>query len=153
MKLYCPITSILLAMAPGASAQSPFTAVLTIGSASFNFNPEATDSHTVQGSFSGLSFQNAQSVTFSIGQFSGTLPIAGFVQPPGFSVLQYQDSTGQTPYWLSSPTVDPDAPKTRRDSSGCLRSVCNSIEGRIPARSPATIRARSAPTYTLGSWR
>ena len=98
-------------------AQNP---ILTITSASLNINPQSTDSYTLEGTFNGLSFNNAQSVTLSLGQFSGTIPINSFVQPPGTNILQYQDQTGQTPYWLSSLTIDRGAQTFTAQATGIV---------------------------------
>jgi hypothetical protein len=103
-------------------AQTP---ILTITSASLNINPQSTDSYTLQGTFNGLAFNNAQSVTLSLGQFSGTIPINSFVQTPGTNILQYQDHTGQTPYWLSSLTIDRDAQTFTAQATGIVLAGLN----------------------------
>jgi hypothetical protein len=69
---------------------------LSITAASLQINPAATDNYTLSGTFSGLNFGGAKSVTLQVGPYSGTIPIASFT--PSGTVLTYKDSTGQTPY-------------------------------------------------------
>jgi len=91
---------------------------LTITSASLNIDPTATDSYTLQGTFQGLDFTTAQSVTLQVGPYSGTIPIGSFVQQG--NLLTYQDSTGQTPYWVSSLTIDTNATTFVAQSTGIV---------------------------------
>ena len=97
---------LLLFVALTLRAQTPLPS-LTITSASLKIDPTATDSYSLQGTFQGLDFTTAQSVTLQVGPYSGTIPIGNFVQQG--NLLTYQDSTGQTPYWISSLTIDTNA--------------------------------------------
>ena len=100
-----------------AVAQTP---VLTLSSATIQIDPQDTDSYSIQGGFNGLSFTSAQAVVFTLGQFSGTIPIAQFVRQPGANVLTYQDSTGLTPYWISSLSLDLDAQTFAAQAAGIV---------------------------------
>jgi hypothetical protein len=73
-----------------------------------------------QGTFSGLSFSTAQSIVLSVGQFSGTIPISGFTRQEGTNVYTYQDSTGTSPFWVSSLTLDLDAQTFTARASGIV---------------------------------
>jgi hypothetical protein len=100
-----------------AGAQSP---TLTLNSIAIQMDPQGTDTYTIQGVFNGISFANAQAVTFQVGQFSGTIPVSQFARQPGANVLTYQDSTGFTPYWISSLSLDLDAQTFTAQASGIV---------------------------------
>ena len=94
------------------------SAAIILASTDLTIDPGNSDSFTVQGSFSGLSFDSAQTVTFSLGQFSGSIDLAGFVQQPNSNVFIYQDATGAAPAWLSSLTLDLDAQTFTASAAG-----------------------------------
>ncbi|HLJ46949.1 MAG TPA: hypothetical protein VKU01_13120 [Bryobacteraceae bacterium] len=115
MRIVIPAAAFLLSAA--ALAQTP---AISISSAALNINPQATDSYTLTGSFSALRLDGAQSISFALGQFSGTIPISYFVPVPNTNILQYQDQTGLTPYWLSSLTIDQDTQTFTAQASGIV---------------------------------
>ena len=84
------------------------TASLAVTSASVTIDPTSTDSYDIQGAFTGFSLSGAQYVTLSIGNFAAAIPVSSFVQQPGANVFVYQDATGQSPYWVSTLTLDLD---------------------------------------------
>jgi hypothetical protein len=108
----------LLVFIPCAGGQ---TASLAINSAALNIDPTSTDSYTLQGAFASLDFTSAQSVIMQVGPFSSTLPIAAFTSPSS-GVLNYQDSTGQSPYWISSLTIDTNASTFTGQATGVVLS-------------------------------
>ncbi len=79
---------------------------------------ETNDSYTLQGTFSGLAFNTSQAVFLTLGQFNVSLLLTDFVQQPGTNIFVYQDKTGQTPYWVSSLTIDLDAQTFNAQATG-----------------------------------
>jgi hypothetical protein len=91
---------------------------LSVTAASLRIDPAATDSYTLSGTFSGLNFGAAQSVTLEVGPYAGTIPIGSFTAAG--STLTYTDATGQTPYWVSSLTIDTQAQTFTAHASGVV---------------------------------
>jgi hypothetical protein len=108
----------LLPAAILAIAQNGTTVALS--SASISINPQSTDSYAIQGSFNNLNFGTAQSVTWSVGPFSGTIPWTSFVQQQGTNVFFYQDAAGLLPYWVSRVALDLDAQSFAVQASGTV---------------------------------
>jgi hypothetical protein len=104
-------------LASGLLAQTP---MVTVSSVSINIDPANTDSYDLQGTISGLTLAGASYVLLSMGNFGAGIPISNFVQQPGSNVFLYQDSTGQTPYWVSSLTLDMDAQVFHAQASGIV---------------------------------
>jgi hypothetical protein len=100
-----------------AGAQTPG---VTVSSATITIDPQTADSYSLQGGFTGLSFSDAQVVNWSVGQFSGSIPISAFAQDPDTGALTYHDSTGQAPGWISSLTIDPASLTFTAQTSGVI---------------------------------
>ena len=106
------IFSLLL---PALTAQ---VATVAVNSSSITVNPAGTDTYSLQGSFTGVSPTGASYVLLAIGNFGATIPLSEFVQQAGTNVFVYQDSSGQSPYWVSSLTVDFDGQTFTAQASG-----------------------------------
>lgn len=113
--LAIPVVAILLA--PRSPAQ---TATVALSAASIGINPAATDTYDIQGSFTGLSLTGASFVNLSVGNFAAAIPVSSFVQQPGTNVFVYQDTTGQTPYWVSTLTIDLDGQAFEAQAAGIV---------------------------------
>jgi hypothetical protein len=101
------------------AAQTPTVAVSSVD---LTINPAGTDAYSIQGSFTGITLKGAHTFVFSVGQFGASIPLSAFSQQPGTNVYQYTDTTGQSPYWLSSLTIDLDANVFTAGASGIVLS-------------------------------
>src|SRR5579872_4653908 len=135
-------------LASGLKAQS-----ITVNSASIQINPQATDSYTIAGTFDSLAFDTSLNISLGVGQFSGTIPKASFVQQPGTHIFVYQDATGQSPYWVSSLTIDLDAQTFTAQASGvALAGLANPFTVQLASDSAAACSMVRVQQTSTGSY-
>jgi len=93
----------ILFLSSAVFAQSPSLSLSTV---SLTVAPQGTDSFALQGSYSGISLDGAESVILTLGPIRAVIPMDQFLPQDQPGLLKYEDTTGLNPYWFSTLYLD-----------------------------------------------